>query len=165
MKKIFAVLFSTAILLGISSMVFAKGEDMNCGRQASPEMKAQMEQRKAEFEQRLNLTEAQKTKIKAIHEQSREKMKPLFDSMKVERTKLRNLKESNASQKDIDVQKTKIKKIREKMKEEKKANFDKVQSILTPEQQKEFNKMHEEHKKEFQKNKGEFKKQHKGFDE
>jgi len=165
MKKIFAVLFSTAILLSLSGMVFAKGGEMNCPMQNSPEMKAKMEQKKAEFEQRLNLTEDQKTKIKAIREQSREKIKPLFESMKVERAKLHQLKESGASQKEIDAQKTKLKMIREKIKEEQKANFEKVQSILTPDQQKEFNKIHEEHKKEFAKHKGEFKKQHKGFDE
>jgi len=66
--------------------------------------------------------------------------------MKTERAKLKQLKTSGASEQQLQAQKQKIKSIREQIKTIRKSNFTQIQAILTPEQQKEFNKMHEEHK-------------------
>ena len=145
MKKLFVILCGIALLSSISGHVFA--EDMNCQHKFSPEMKAKMEQKRDEFEKKLNLTDDQKEKMKAIHQASREKIRPLFENLKAERTKLNQLKFCNSPEKDIQAQQDKINNIKKQIKAERKSNFEQIQAILTPDQQKEFNKMHEQHKK------------------
>lgn len=161
MKKLFITLCGIAVLAGLSD--FAYAEEKGCHKNFSSEMKsgkgqnftpeqkeqfkAKMEQKKAEFEARLNLTPAQKEKMKAIHQASRTKIQPLFECMKIERAKLQQLKSSGASEQAIQEQKQKVKQIRDQIKVIRKSNFEQIQAILTPDQQKEFNKMHEENKK------------------
>lgn len=161
MKKLFITLCGIAVISSISG--FATAQEKGCPKNFSPEMKAKMEQKRAEFDKRLNLTAEQKEKMKAIHEESRIKIKPLFERLKTEKTKLNQLKASNAPAADIKNQKEKLHSIKAQLKEIRKADFEKIQSILTPEQQKEFNKMHEENKKnrmEHMKNrKGKFEKE------
>ncbi len=53
-------------------------------------MKAKMEQRKAEFDKKLNLTEDQKAKMKAIHESSKSKMHGLFEKLRAKKAKWKN---------------------------------------------------------------------------
>ena len=156
MKKLFITLCGIAVISGLSNFAYAEGKGCPTDK-FSPEMKAKMEQKKVEFETRLNLSPEQKEKMKAHHQSSRVKIQPLFENMKTERAKLKQLKESGASEQVIKSQKEKIKQIRDQMKVIRKSNFEHIQTILTPEQQKEFNKMHEEHK-QFKKNhKKEFK--------
>lgn len=146
MKKLLLTLFGIAVLSSASG--FAYAEEFPHPDKFSPEMKAQMEQRKAEFEKRLNLTQDQKDKMKAMHEASRAKIKPIFESLKTEREKLNQLKScTTASKQEIKTQEEKVCSIRKEIRAIRKANFEQIQAILTPEQQKEFNKMHEEHKK------------------
>lgn len=145
MKKLFITLCGIAVLSGLSNIAFAEG--MGCPNKFSPEMKAKMEQRKAEFDKRLNLTPEQKEKMKAIHQESRAKIKPLFECMKNEREKLLQIQSSStATQQDIQAQREKITHIKSEIKAIRKMNFEKTQAILNPEQQKEFKKMREEHK-------------------
>jgi Spy/CpxP family protein refolding chaperone len=153
MKKLFITLCGIALLSSISGHAFAENtncpaknpptENMNRPHKFSPEMKAKMEQKRAEFEKKLNLAPDQKTKMKAIHQASREKMKPLFESMKAERAKLEQLKTGNSPAKDIQAQQDKIRQIKDQIKAERKSNFEQVQAILTPAQQKVFNEMHQ----------------------
>ena len=144
MKKLFITFCGIVVLSGLSH--FAYAEEKGCPNSFSPEMKAKMQQKKAEFEARLNLTPDQKEKMKAIHKSAKDKIQPLFECMKTERAKLKQLKTSGASEQQLQAQKQKIKSIREQIKTIRKSNFTQIQAILTPEQQKEFNKMHEEHK-------------------
>jgi len=161
MKKLFITLCGIAVLSGLSNFAYAEGKGcptdkfspemkgkmhQNFTPEQREQMKAKMQQKKAEFEARLKLTPDQKEKMKAIHESAKCKIQPLFESMKTERAKLKQLKESGASQQEIQAQKAKVLKIREQIKAVRKSNFEQIQAILTPEQQKEFNKMHEEHK-------------------
>ena len=145
MKKLLITLCGIVMLSGLSN--FAHAEDKCHPDKFSPEMKAKMEQRKAEFEKRLNLTQEQKDKMKAIHEASRDQIKPLFESLKSEREKLNQLKSSGASEQEIQAEQQKAGIIRDSIKTIRKSNFEQTQAILTPAQQKEFNKMHEERKK------------------
>jgi len=145
MKKLFITLCGIAVLSSISVHAFA--EDMNGPHKFSPEMKAKMEQKRAEFDKKLNLTPVQKDKMKAMHQASREKMKPLFENIRAERTKLEQLKSSNSSVKDIQAQEDKIHKIKDQIRAERKSNFEQTQTILTPDQQKVFNEMHNKHHK------------------
>ncbi|HBG49481.1 MAG TPA: hypothetical protein DDW90_08285 [Cyanobacteria bacterium UBA9971] len=172
MKKLFITLCGVAVLAGLSNFAYAEGKGcptdkfspemkgkmhQNFTPEQREQMKAKMQQKKAEFEARLKLTPTQKEKMKAIHESAKCKIQPLFENMKTERTKLKQLKESGASQQEIQAQKAKTLKIREQIKAVRKSNFEQIQAILTPEQQKEFNKMHEEHKKNMNEHKNDFK--------
>lgn len=152
MKKMLTILCSAAVLASVSNFAFAEGKEFR-GKNLTPEQKAQMEQKRAEFDARLNLTPEQKEKMKDFHQESKAKIEPIFAQIKVEKAKMKQLKESGASENEINIQMKKIHKLREDMKAIRKANFEQIQTILTPEQQKEFNKMHEEHK-----NNGGFKK-------
>lgn len=153
MKKLLITLCGIAVISGLSN--FAYAEENACPKQFTPEMKAKMEQKKAEFDQRLNLTPEQKQKMKAIHESARVKIQPLFEKMKVERAKLEQLKTSGAAKAVLMAQHEKVKQIRAQMKVIRQSNFEQIQAILTLDQQKEFNKMHEEHMNE-RKNQNQF---------
>lgn len=146
MKKLMLTLCTIAVLTGITNSAFAN--ETGCKRNITPEMKAKFEQRKAEFEKRLNLTPEQKTKMDAIHQESRAKIKPLFDAMKVEKQNLVQLQACATTPKEtIAAEEAKVQQLRTQIKAIRKENFEKTQAILTPDQQKEFNKMHEERKK------------------
>ena len=173
MKKLLITVCGIAILAGLSNFAYAEekgcptnkfvpemkgkmqqnkfefGKRQDLTPEQKEQMKAKMQQKKAEFEARLQLTSEQKEQMKAIHESAKCKIQPLFENMKTESTKLKQLKESGASQQEIQAQKAKTLKIREQIKDVRKSNFEQIQAILTPEQQKEFNKMHEEHKNDF----------------
>jgi|GEM_PF-4531362 len=151
MKKLFVTLCGIAVLSSLSGHAFAEntgyGGDFSAGEhKLTPEMKAKMEQKKAEFQQRLNLTTEQKEKMEALHQSAREKMRPLFESMKIEIKKMKQLGAASASEQDKKAQMAKIQSIRNQTKTIRESNFNQIQTILTPEQQKEFNKMHEERK-------------------
>lgn len=146
MKKLLLTFCSIAIFTGITNAAFAN--ENGCHRNFTPEMKAKFEQRKAEFDKRLNLTPAQKEQMKAIHEESKVKIKPLFECLKAEKQNLTQLQASQTTPKEtITAQEAKIKKLKTEIRAIRKENFEKTQAILTPDQQKEFNKMHEERKK------------------
>jgi len=168
MKKILIAVCTATALSSITGVVFAENQGcpvntqnnvhadikqnneqnkVNCKREISPEMKAKMTQMKEEFNKRLNLSPEQKEKMKAIHESSRQKMYPLMQSFKAERDKLQQLKDSNATKQNIEVQRDKVKELFKEIKTLRTANFEQIQTILNPEQQKEFNKFHEERKK------------------
>jgi len=144
MKKLFITLCGIAVISSLSN--FASAEDKGCPTKFTPEMKAKMEQKRAEMDKRLNLSPEQKEKMKAIHEASKTKIKPLFEKMKVEREKMKQLKDSSASKEEINAQRAKLKLIREQLKAIRTADFEKMQAFLTPAQQAEFNKMHDERK-------------------
>ncbi len=157
MKKLFITLCGVVVLAGLSNFVYAKGCPCNAPK-FTPEVKAKMEQKKAEFDKRLNLSSEQKDKMKAIHEASKAKIIPVFEKVKFEKAKLKQLKQSGASQQELQAQHAKVRTLREQIKTLRQEDFQQVQAILTADQQKEFNKMHEEHKKEFKKHRNEMKK-------
>ena len=164
MKKLFITLCGIAVLSSITG--FASAEDKGCPKSTpeiktgteqnrpefvgrhhfTPEMKAKFEQKRAEFDKKLNLTPDQKAKMKAVHQASRAQIKPLFEQMKAERAKMKQLESSSASKDAIAAERTKIHQIREQLKTIRKADFEKIQAFLTPDQQALFNKMHEERK-------------------
>lgn len=158
MKKLLITLCGTAVLLSVSNFASAEGQKFECKRSGnfegkgpgyrfSPEKRAEMQKKRAEFRKKLNLTEEQQEKMKSLHEASREKMKSLFVELRKEKAKLKQLRDDGASKEKMKLQMQKIHKIKAQKKELRKTNFEKMQTFLTPEQQKEFNKMHEEHKK------------------
>ena len=149
MKKLLIALCGTAILFSISTFALAEGGKMH--GKMTEEQKQKMEQKKAEFETRLKLTEKQKEQMKALHEESKAKIEPIFERLKLEKAKIRQLKQQGASEEELKAQMDVIRKLKAEKRAIRKANFEKMQALLTPEQQKEFNKMHEEHMQKMKK--------------
>ena len=67
-------------------------------KQFTPEQKAKMEQRKAEMEKRLGITEEQKAQLKAIHEQSKEQIAPKIKALTEAEFELKVLKQREYNQ-------------------------------------------------------------------
>lgn len=141
-----------------------------CEKQAPPEFhrppkgpdcKCKKEDKKAEFEKRLNLTDEQKAQAKAIREKGHQEMKPVMEKIKVKRDEIKAIKESEDA---VEVKQEKIDKLRTEIRELNKSahdlrmkNMKEFESILTAKQLKELQKMKEEGRKKFDK---EFRKKH-----
>ena len=123
----------------------------------SPEMKAKMEQRKAEFDKKLNLTDEQKTKAEQIRKDGFEKMKPVMDKIKVKKDEIRAIRENGSltqaeAKTKIDALHKDIMDLKAQAREIRKQNMQDFESILTDKQKKTLEKMKQEGKKEIAKN-------------
>lgn len=94
----------------------------------------------------LNLTPEQAQKAKEMRERSKSKIMPIVESLKTERQKLRQLKESNASQEEIKAQKDKVIALRKQAQQIREQNMKEFETILTPDQKVKFAKFKEERK-------------------
>ena len=127
-----------------------------------PPSKAEMEAKKAEFENRLKLTEEQKVQIEKNKQNDREKMKPILDKMKENKAKIREIhKDMSLSPEDKVLKSAKYEKelidLNVKANELRKENMKNFESVLTAEQKVEFLKIKEEQKMEMEKRRAEFK--------
>ena len=123
----------------------------------SPEMKAKMEQKKAEFDKKLGLTDEQKTKAEQIRKDGFEKMKPVMDQIKAKKDEIRTIRENGAltqaeAKAKIDVLHKDIMDLKAQAKEIRKQNMQEFEAILTDKQKKTLEKMKQEGRKEFAKN-------------
>lgn len=123
--------------------------------------KAEIEAKKLEFEKRLNLTEEQKLQIEKNKQKDKEKIKPLYEEMKVKRGELRSIRlnpslsELEKSKKSAVIEKELID-LRVKADELRVNNMKNFENILTKEQKMEFAKIKEEQKKEMEERKMKF---------
>ena len=109
----------------------------------------------AEFEKRLNLTDAQKEKIKKQREADRKKMDPLRKQIgEKERAKFEIFKKYEETDKDLIKLNEEIKVLKDKEHKIMEANRKSFESILTKDQKAELEKIKEEHKKAFDGHKG-----------
>jgi Spy/CpxP family protein refolding chaperone len=99
----------------------------------------------AKFAQELNLTDAQKAQIKAIHQESRQNNKAVFEAARQTMQDFRAAKKAGDTAKadaikaNLDTQRAQMKQIRE-------AEMQKVASILTAEQRAKLEQMKAERK-------------------
>lgn len=107
--------------------------------------------KKAEFDKKLNLTDAQKTQAEQLRQAMRTEMKPLMEQMKSERQKFVDLVQAKAPQEEISAQKEKIKALHKTIQEYRKEHMGKFEAILTPKQKSTLDKMKAERKNEFKK--------------
>lgn len=127
-------------------------------------MKKEHEKRKAEFDSRLKLTDAQKATIEKNRQDGRDKMKPIFDEMQAKKLKMQEVYSSTLSQeeknKKIADLKSEIKALRDKAHALREENMKCFETILTPEQRAEFSKMRQERRadmdKKYKKHKGKY---------
>ena len=109
--------------------------DCKCGCKdnALPPKKMTPEERRAEFEKRMNLTPRQKAKLETIKAEEQKKLEPIRKKMQKKHEEMKELMKSEA--------------------EIRKSSMDKFEAVLTPEQKEELKKMkaeiHEKMKHEF----------------
>ena len=124
----------------------------NISPKCMEKMKKEHEKRKAEFDKRLNLSDAQKATIEKNRAEDRVKMKPLFEDMKAKKLKIQEVYNSNLSKEEKDKQiselKSQLTELKKKAHVLREENMKKFEEILTPAQKKEFEKMKKEHKKD-----------------
>lgn len=128
--------------------------------------KAEMDAKKAEFEKRLNLTEAQKKKIENYKEKDREKIKPVMKKMHENREAIWKVKHNpNLSEKDKETQLKQLRKEKQSLKQTadkyRQENMKNFESVLNADQKKEFEKIKAEQKKFMEERRKEFENQRK----
>lgn len=129
---------------------------MHKGKMMPPPPDAKkMEAKRAEFENKLQLTEEQKAQAKEIRLKGHEEMKPIMEQMKAKKTQIDAVLSSNVSEEE---KAQKIAPIKEEMKGLKKQardlrikNMQEFESILTAKQKKTLEKMKQEGRKNFKK--------------
>ena len=103
---------------------------------------------KAEFEKRLNLTEAQKAKIEKNRQADMKKLKPIKDQIRAKKeAKHEIIKKYEETNPDLIKLNKEIKALKEQEHKIKEANRKSFESILTKEQKAELEKMKAEHQK------------------
>jgi protein CpxP len=100
----------------------------------------------------LNLTDAQKEQLKAMHQQQREAMKPVMEQQRALRDQIRQALESaNPDATRIGQLEIQSHRLREQMKAEHEKSQAAFLNILTPEQKAQWDKIQSERKERFEK--------------
>ena len=92
------------------------------------------------FAEKLNLTDAQKEQIKAIHRETRDQNQAFFDSFRATHMELREARKANDTSK-LDALKATAEGQRAQMKQIRDAERQRVLAVLTPEQRTQFEQM------------------------
>lgn len=131
--------------------------------QVSPEVQARirfeakMNQERELMHNALNLTPEQRTKAKALDQKTREEIKPLFEKVRAEKMKLKELETKKACPIEISKQKHEVRLAKKAIKKHFEASRKKFESILTPDQIAKLKVMREEKRAE----RAKFMKEHK----
>ena len=108
------------------------------------------------FDQKLGLTEDQKTQARELRKQGFEKMKPVMEELKAKKQEARTIRKSNMAVKDQSEQLKAIdkdvKKLEKQAREIRKENMKEFEAILTKDQQKTLKEMKAEGRKNFKAN-------------
>ena len=114
------------------------------------------EQMRKQFEQRLNLTDKQKAKAKAIHQKGREEMRPIMMKIEVKRQEIETVKltkmTERAQKERIEQINSEIKELEKQAQEIRKKNSQEFESILNKKQKAELEKMKSEGRARFEQN-------------
>lgn len=152
MKKIlsFALLTIMLAISCYSSQAFANN---NPTKLSECQTREQMRQA---FEQRLNLTEKQKEKARAIHQKGKEQMKPIIAQIKekkreIEAVKLSRIVERDQQERIAQLQEE-IKALKKQAHEIRKENSKEFEKILNRKQRAELKQMKAEGRAMFEKN-------------
>ena len=120
------------------------------------EMKAKMDEKRAEFDKKLGLTDEQKAKSEQIRKDGFEKMKPVMDQIKVKRDEIKTIRENGSltqaeANAKVQALHKEIMELKGQAKEIRKQNMQDFEAILTDKQKKTLEKMKQEGRKEFAK--------------
>ena len=150
MKRILTLLLMVS-LLSIGS-AYASEQDAK-----APCHKCGKEKIKRDFENRLNLTDKQKEKAKAIHQKGHEQMKPIMEKTKAKFKELKEIKDSTTLTEEektakIAPIKEELKDLRQKADAIRKENGKEFEKILNKKQKAELEKMKAEGREKFRRN-------------
>lgn len=110
---------------------------------------------KTNLDDRLKLTEEQRQKAHELRMQGHEKIKPVFDEIKLKKEEIKKIKMSNLSeskkQKKIEPLKNDLRKLKAEVRKIHEENMKQFEAILTPEQKAEFEKIKQEGREKFKK--------------
>lgn len=139
MKKL-ALILGIAMFLGLPAASFAQVSDQapQNGQFQGKHHFMNGERKGQGLMNKLNLTQDQAAKAKAIREQSRSKIKSIVDQIKAERRALMEMRQQNATQDQLTAQKEKLKGLVDQAKSIHKQNLENFETILTPEQKTQF---------------------------
>ena len=120
------------------------------------EMKAKMDEKRAEFDKKLGLTDEQKAKSEQIRKDGFEKMKPIMDQIKVKRDEIKTIRENGSltqaeANAKVQALHKEIIELKGQAKAIRKQNMQDFEAILTDKQKKTLEKMKQEGRKEFAK--------------
>lgn len=152
MKNTLVLLTAGTLLLSAGSFAYAEQNKPGNFKQEHCEKSKKMHQ---ELQERLNLTEDQKTKEKQLKMEAKKSLQPIMQEKRKKFEELQQLQQSKASQEQITAKKDELKKLHEQANVIRKDHMQKFEAILTPEQKTKFESYREEMKlkrQEFRKN-------------
>jgi len=118
--------------------------------------------RHVDLDKKLNLTEEQKAKMDKNRQASREKLKPIMQKMRENRSKMEELRDSNLSEAQKREKFEVLRKERHELRKQanviREADMKYFESLLTDAQKKKFEKIKQERKKQMDKNRKNMKK-------
>lgn len=154
--RIFIVFLSIICIGCFNNIVQATGVKASGDNVSVMFKPTQKEQMRRQFEQRLNLSEKQKEKARAIHQQGREEMKPVMMQLSVKRQELEMLSLTKLSEKEqkerADVLNTEISALEKQAKEIRKKNTQEFEKILNKNQRNELELMKAEGRAKYERN-------------
>ncbi len=152
---ILALSISTQVYAGETTTTAPKAPCQKCAKPCNNMKRPPVAPDKSVFEKRLKLTDEQKAQAKAIHEKGFEKIKPIFDKMKLKHEEIEAVKRSNlspeAQAEKITALRKEIRELKHQARAVKMENMKEFESILTDKQKKELQKIKEEGRKKFEK--------------
>lgn len=154
MKKTFLLTLLTVSLITTGIMpAFAQNEPPKQSNSIMYKHPSKEQMRK-QFEQRLNLTDKQKEKARAIHQQGREEMRPVIMQLRAKHQEIETVKLSRISEKAqkerIAQLNTEIKGLEKQAQDIRKKNSQEFESILNKKQKAELEKMKAEGRERFE---------------
>lgn len=125
-------------------------------QQAKQQIKQSRAQREAAFEQKLGLTDAQKTQARELRQKGFEKIKPVMEQIRLKHQEAAAVKRSKIAVQEQELRLTKIdeelKVLEKQAREIRKENMKEFEKILTKEQKKILKEMKKEGRENFKKN-------------
>lgn len=124
--------------------------------QPTPPSAEKMAQKRAEFENKLKLTDEQKAQAKEIRLKGHEEMKPIMEQMKAKKIEFDTVKKDGSltvaeQTEKLNALRAEMKTLRKQAKDLRIKNMQEFESILTDKQKKTLAKMKEEGRKNFKK--------------
>lgn len=150
MKKLLSHFLIAVLCLGLyAESGFCADSNINTQKQHHEKIRK-------DFEQRLNLSDKQKAKAKAIHQKGRKQMQPIISKIKTDKINIEKIKQSKLSEKNkqekIEELNNDIKNLQKQAAEIRKKNSEEFEKILNKRQKEELAKMKAEGRMRFEKN-------------
>lgn len=156
MKKLAVLICTLCIFSGAYAAETASynNSEKNINKPSKEELIQKRKAREAAFEQKLGLTDTQKTKAKELRKKAHEQMKPIIDEIISKKQEAKMVKLSRisvqAQEEKLAVLNKEIQELEKKANEIRKQNMKEFESILTRDQRKILKQMKKDGRKHFE---------------